>query len=241
LYDAVESYRKESGETKTDVLVKALSDYIKHPVNWPAISSGTKEKDQRLEAVEKEVQELNTKVHRLYEYIGSIAAQEPSSTPQNAPEGQMELEGIVITANNTHDNKNATQIEKTDNIPDNKVDNKKRSKHKEFESIPENAVFLNSLRTVEVLELPGFQNQSIEKIKNKIRNAKASGKRLVAVPPYFLELSEQTRRSERNGKLEALWNVYEIGKIYLASPGEASDTPSKELEGYQESHSQEDS
>jgi len=237
LFDAIKSRCDKSGESKTDILVRALSAYIDHPVDWPVAPPGSPENNQRLEAVEKELQELNTKVLRLYEYMGSIAAQEPSSNSNEVPEGQMELEGIVIISNNKHDN---SKPEETVIALDNKSDNDKKPKYENSSSIPENAVFVGTLRAAEILALPGLAGQDIKKITNKIRNAKTSGKKLVAVPPYFLELSNQTKKAT-NGKLEALWDIYEMQTAYSTSPEAEFDTPLREPEDCQESHNQADS
>lgn len=264
LYDAIEKHRKDSGESKTDVLVKALSVYINHPVSWPPLSGfQLDQSNPRLEAIEREIQDLNSKIVRVYKYMASISAQNTAPVVNDIPDGQMVLEGItavngdnsfdnkpdnkakgkkdkpVITSDNTFDNRG----DKSDNTFDNKKDNRKvESENQKAEQLsPDDGILVGTLRTVEIPALEGLEKEDSKKIKTKLNNTKNNSSQRTRIGQYLCVFAGRTQLPGKNGKLEMLWDVYKLEESKKARLEEASDIPLEELEGYQESHSQADS
>ena len=120
LMQAVEQHRKDTGESKTDVLVKALTSYLKYPVQWPP-EADEEIKTGRVNEIEKQISELDSKVNRLFEWMGQIVAgngavrkQEPKSKQQDD-----NIKQFVIATDNTNDNENKQDVISYDNPPDN--------------------------------------------------------------------------------------------------------------------------
>lgn len=264
LYDAIERHRRDSGESKTDVLVKALSVYINHPVSWPpSLGFQPDQSNPRLEAVEREIQELNSKIVRVYEYMGSISAQNTAPVVNSIPDGQMVLEGIaVVNSDNIRDNKDDNKSkgkkdksviasdnksdnkdDKSDNKKDNRRDNKKvESENQKVEQLaPDDGILIGTFKTVEIPALEGLEQEDPKKIKTKLNNAKNTSSRRTKIGQYLCIFAGRTQHPGKNGKLEMLWDVYRLEESKKPRLEEASDIPLEEPEDYQESHSQADS
>lgn len=113
LYNAIEGYRQQTGESKTDILVKALSSYIKHPLEEPAPANSL-----RLEALENRVSQLERWIITL-----QLQAEKPGEKVEIIPQGQMSLDDIQPLEETLP---NDRDIQSTDNIvidADNEKDN----------------------------------------------------------------------------------------------------------------------
>lgn len=64
LLDAVEAHCSETGESKTDVLINALSNYLKHPTKTTPIEDRLSLLEDRVAALEKK-QNRKTGIHQL--------------------------------------------------------------------------------------------------------------------------------------------------------------------------------
>nr|WP_011117243.1 hypothetical protein [Leptolyngbya sp. PCC 6402]AAD13849.1 OrfE [Leptolyngbya sp. PCC 6402] len=65
LYNALEEYRQQTNESKTDILIKALSNYVNHPIELPtALSEVGAERietlEKKFEILERDAQDLRS-------------------------------------------------------------------------------------------------------------------------------------------------------------------------------------
>lgn len=127
LFDAIEQHLEKTGESKTDVLVKALSAYVEHPTKWPLAPQAEQKgiNDSRIEALEKSFETLKDRVDKLCDYAEKLENREITASQPKIPEGQMSLEEIV-ERDNAHDNEtenkfdqNSEESKKRDNSHDN--------------------------------------------------------------------------------------------------------------------------
>jgi hypothetical protein len=108
LFQQVEEYLARSGESKTEMLTKAVAAYIGAEIPSP---KGTG--DRRVDLLEQEVAELKGAVKSLYEKFTTL-------TPRiESPKG--EIEPIVICDNSIDNNDNTEEIDNTVNNSDNHV------------------------------------------------------------------------------------------------------------------------
>lgn len=109
LFQQVEEYLARSGESKTEMLTKAVAAYIGAEIPSP---KGTG--DRRVDLLEQEVAELKGAVKSLYEKLTTL-------TPGiESPKG--EIKPLAICNNSINSNDNIEEIEETnssDNISDN--------------------------------------------------------------------------------------------------------------------------
>ncbi len=202
LYNALEEYRQQTNESKTEILIKALSTYIEHPIE--PISHGAAE-PSRIEALEKKFEVLEQEMCDLRELLAT-----PSSNPalehrkeETAEQISLILKGDVIEDDNDTDNESVsekTDDESVDNNFDNDTDNDKEESSRR--------VLIGTMKTVEVLNLPGMQGKDLKKIKSKINNAKQVRNQTAQVDPYTIVLSKRPLVEGRK-KQELFWDVYE--------------------------------
>lgn len=109
LYDAIESYRQQTGESKTDVLTKALAAYINLPLEEKLLS--------KIESV-PELKSLEKRVALLEQAFTNLQKQESVAleTINNIPPGQMSFSDIQISEGFPEGFRNSSRL-------DNKVDN----------------------------------------------------------------------------------------------------------------------
>lgn len=102
LFQQVEEYLARSGESKTEMLTKAVAAYIGAEISSPKATG-----DRRVDLLEQEVAELKGAVKSLYEKFATL-------TPRiESPKG--EIEPLTICDNNIDNNDIANTINNSDN------------------------------------------------------------------------------------------------------------------------------
>jgi hypothetical protein len=205
LYDALEAYRQRTNESKTDILIQALSRYIDHPVELSTSPNAVEA--SRVESLEKKFEVLKQELQDLRSLLIT-----PSTSPvlenrkvETIDQIPVVLEDVINSDNNLDNtselsNKsNKDDSQSVDNNSDNKEDNKK-------EILP-GKVFVGTLKTVEVLQLPGLENEDPKKLKNKVSNTKQSKTQTAQIGPYMIVLSSRPEVSDRK-RQELFWDVY---------------------------------
>lgn len=209
LFDAVEAYRHENNVSKTDVLIKALSAYVKLPSETRFIQ--TEVDNSRLESLESRVTHLE-----------KLLTTQQSTTPEaddqiQEADGQMSLDdikpdnnidnkgdGATLTSDNRFDNVSENAIESNiDEIVFN-VDNKNDNNLK----VPD-GIFIGNMRTVEVASLPGLEGQTAAKIGTKLNRAAKREPRIGTIGQYTCIYTGRTEKRGKTGKFEMLWDVYQ--------------------------------
>lgn len=118
LFDAVEKHRQQSGESKTDVLVKALSAYVNAPIEVSPLDAEDKSKLQALE----------NRVVQIEQVLASLQLPPSAETTAQNLQGQTSLHNVESTDNN-FDNK----VDNTLAGYDNSVINVDNSDQSQFE------------------------------------------------------------------------------------------------------------
>lgn len=114
LYDAIENYRQQSGESKTHILVKALASYINYPLEKPEPANSS-----RLEALENRVFQLERWIATIH-----LQAERQVERIEVIPQGQMSLDDIQPLETTSSNSEDAQPVGETVISPDNKDDNK---------------------------------------------------------------------------------------------------------------------
>jgi hypothetical protein len=126
LFQQVEEYLTRSGESKTEMLTKAVAAYIGAEIPCP---KGTG--DRRVDLLEQEVAELKGAVKSLYEKFAAL-------TPKiESPKG--EIEPLAICDNSIDNNDNIEEINNTVNNNDNHVEVKEVNSHDNVNDNDDNA------------------------------------------------------------------------------------------------------
>ena len=109
LYDRIEEYRKETDESKTDVLIRALAKYVEYELeedkpNIPPIQKTFDQIFQRLNLIEQELSTLtNREKKQDTEQLKTLSDNKPITTDNKAIDY---FDNYVIT----NDNKEQSQI-----------------------------------------------------------------------------------------------------------------------------------
>jgi hypothetical protein len=203
LHDALEEYRQQTNESKTEILIKALSTYIEHSIETPTSYGGAEA--SRIEVLEKKFEVLKQEMCALREMLVT-----PSNSPalEHRKEETVEQISLILKENvikDDNDIDNESVSEKTngksdDNSIDNKLDNDEGNSPRR--------VLIGTMKTAEVLNLPGLQGKDLKKIKNKVGNAKQLKDRTARIDPYTIVLSERPLVEGRQ-RQELFWDVYE--------------------------------
>jgi len=223
LYDALEEYRQQTDESKTDVLIKALSNYVNHPVEPPVSSQPGTVETSRITALEKKFETLEQELRVLRGLFTAESSNSISEKPPNTS-GKVEekithqisliLTEEVIKADNDHDNRSdGTSDNNTDNTTDNKnldsessdINDDNQADNRKEDLI--HKTFVRTMKTAEVPQLPGLENEDAKKIKVKLNNTKNQKKKTAQIGFYTIALSKKTEASdEKNQGL--LWDIY---------------------------------
>lgn len=208
LHLKLDEYSKITSESRTQILINALSTYIGYfPTQGEKESSS--DRLSRLEAKVTELECILKEPKRFLLVENSKSEPEPEKTV--IPETQF---------NNTSDNrveKEAVQgvidIENnTDNILDDNTDNK--SDNIQIAIIDEvihhpdsqYGEYLGKLKTKEVMDLPELKVMDIPKLRNKLTGIKRLKARRDKIGSYVLFLTLLDK--ENSKKQEFLWHVY---------------------------------
>lgn len=216
LYDAIESYRQQSGESKTHILVKALANYINHPLEEPEPANSS-----RLETLENRVSQLERWISTI-----QLQAERPAERLEVIPQGQMSLYDIQpmseeIAIDNSSDNQDDNSGQpidisviandnEQDNTPslddtvvideDNKLDNK-------VAASPD-WVRIGKMKTNDVPKLPGLEKLDPSWIKTKLNNTRNTKKQETQIRFYKIVLAKTVSSPARGKKSELFWDIY---------------------------------
>lgn len=127
LYDALEKYRQQTNESKTDILIKALSSYINHSLEPPDLLQSRAVEISRIETLEKKLEALEQGLQVVRDLLATKlnnpVSEQPSGTTSKVEEetGQilLMLKEDVIKSDNVLDN---NINNKADNSIDNETD-----------------------------------------------------------------------------------------------------------------------
>lgn len=208
LSDRIQQHCTETGESKTQVLLNALSKYLDFPIKPPATISISAERfdqlEQRVAELEKKLEITNvSSIDNTVIEVDQIDDNNIIEKPDNN----------LIQENEASDN--SADIAKQSDNSDNTIDQAVEPDPTQL-SIPDigqRLVEVNRgdrkpwiVRTNEVPNLPGLEGlgkTDKERIAQKLRNAKATGKTEVAIEGYLLKYHNQ----EAGVKKQLLWEV----------------------------------
>lgn len=214
LNDRINQHCTETGESKTQVLLNALSKYLDFPIKPPVTTSVSAE---RFNQLEQRVAELEKKLE-----ITTVISVDNSRIIKDKITGDSNTDLVEESDNNTiekdeaHDN-SASIVEQPDNI-DNSINQVVEPTDEDqtqlsISGIEQQSVETNQsnrkpliIRTNEVPNLPGLESMDKEKVAQQLRNAKFNGKTEVEIGQYLLKYyrKEQGRKGTRKS---LLWEV----------------------------------
>lgn len=199
LNERIQQHCAETGESKTQVLHNALSKYLDFPIK-PLIT--TTISTERFNQLEQRVAELEkrleiTNVSSIDNSIVEVDEIEDNNIVEQADNNLIQEDEI---------SDNSVEIVKQ---PDNN-DNVENQTQLSISGIEEQQVEANQgdhkpwiVKTNEVPNLPGLENMDKQKILQKLRNAKATGKTEVEIGQYIFRFYGQ----EPGAKGKILWEV----------------------------------
>lgn len=220
LFDAVEKYRQSTGESKTDVLVKALSTYIGTP-----IKSQEPQADRTGDKDTEKLRNLEVRVEALEKLVTETKAVQASPQVETIDHGQMSLDDIGVPAEDKEIPKHTQDdCNKSDNRFDNKADNKQQEET-ELDEKPDNKIdnstdneegqqvnriFVGAIKTEEIPVLPGLEGEDPKKIKIKLNNTRNTKAKKTQIGCYIINLSSNVEEPAKGKKKELLWDVYRL-------------------------------
>lgn len=205
LYNALEEYRQQTNESKTDILIKALSNYVNHPIERPTVLSEIGA--ERIETLEKKFEILERELRDLRSLFAdqldtSTSKQDRKEKIDQIP---LDLQDVIVDDNNLDNilSSNDEDEEVTTQDFDNEIDNINDNKEESLS----HGVFLGTLKTIEVLKLPGLEQEDPKKLKNKVSNTKQSKDQTAQIGFYTIVLSKRPETPGRK-RQELFWDVY---------------------------------
>lgn len=203
----LEDHARTTGESRTQIIINALSAYIGYS---PSKETNESAKD-RLTRLEEKVAELEKilkepKQFSLLEAAPNLAATDLKITPDNNSDNEVKDETLsvsqdVINLDNTVDN----EVDNTNDNSDNKplIASEEGLKHPD----PQYGEYLGKRKTQEIPKLPGLEKHDIKKIRAKLNNTKKlAGLKIARIGPYILFLTLLDKGEGR--KQEFVWDVY---------------------------------
>lgn len=205
LYKKVEDFIKQSGKTKTEVLIESLASYLKHPIETKQPTGN--------EEVWKEINALKEKIVILEENLSNVIDKNRKLNLDETAENEDKLTSPEkdVTTVDIHSSRSLKTGTISDNIDisNDNIDNRQLSLLEEnSESNNQKTKDLKGkiLKTNKVPELPDLEDSDAEEIKTKLRNAKAQNKTPVKIGCYLLDISGK----EPGNKGALLWKIIEI-------------------------------
>ena len=217
LCDAIEEYRQQTNESKTEILIKALSSYINHPVE-PAAALETSRMIEALEKkfegiVDQKIYALKSELAAKSTILDPVEQSLPEPVKQSPPEPASEIEKLssqiplilegstaqVIKVDNSVDNtedNQPSQVIKVDNSVDNTEDNQPSK------------TFLGTMKTLKLIALPGLEDEDPKKMQIKLNNSMKPKIKTVQIGSYAITLSETVKEAFPGKRRELLWDVY---------------------------------
>ena len=199
LCDAIEEYRQQTNESKTEILIKALSSYINHPVE-PAAALETSRMIEALEKkfegiVDQKIYALKSELAAKSTILDPVEQSLPEPVKQSPPEPASEIEKLssqipLILEGST------AQVIKVDNSVDNTEDNQPSK------------TFLGTMKTLKLIALPGLEDEDPKKMQIKLNNSMKPKIKTVQIGSYAITLSETVKEAFPGKRRELLWDVY---------------------------------
>lgn len=206
----LDDYSKATGESRTQILLNALSTYLGYSPN-----SETKERaSDRLTRLEEKVVELERILKESKQFL-------PIEEGKNESKESIKPE---IQSDNINDNKPDNRKQEKpvqgvinidnnkDNIPDNDIDNitdnSQTSIVSEAVRHPDSQYgeYLGQMKSKEVMKLPELKTMDPVKLRNKLTATKRLKTRRSRIDPYTLFLTLLDKDNSK--KQEFLWDVY---------------------------------
>lgn len=176
LSDAVESYRHQTGESKTDVLIKALSAYIgvtaeERIPQKPLESNWQKSLEARIETLERLMAGLQQALDRI-----PVDKERSGNLPEQTLPGQMTLDDLQKLEGSKE---KGSTLELSDNNIDNKADNNITTYDNDVDNESDNRDYI--LTHAEVAEQAGMKLGSVRNShsQRKMITRKEQGRRYV--------------------------------------------------------------
>lgn len=208
-------YLRTTGESRTQVIVNALSAYIGY---LPGKETNESASD-RLTRLEEKVAELERILKEPKQF--SLLETTPSPVPT----------GLEITSDNTSDNKVKDESLRTpqdvirlDNTIDNKTDNAIDNNDNKLPAVsdedlkhpnPQYGEYIGKMKTQEIPKLPGLEGHDVKKIRTKLNNTKKLSSKVARIGPYTLFLTPLDKGEGK--KQEFFWHVYRQADNTLSS------------------------
>jgi hypothetical protein len=210
LHEALQNHIAESGEKLPRILQRALSSYLSYT---PPISKSHTGLEERIASLEASFNSLKEEFEQMKRASPPVEIKEEGNTlpgqlsfldSDNVADNRIDIKKdtdikSVIDA----DNKNISEKadgKSADNRSDNSVDNDKGDSPRR--------VLIGTMKTVEILNLPGLQGKDSKKIKSKVNNAKQVKNQTAQIDPYTIVLSKSPP-AEGKKRQELFWDVYE--------------------------------
>lgn len=195
LYDKVEDHLKQTGVSKTDVLIVALSAFLDFPVQI----TPSNPLEERVAKLEERLAEMDDLLREIPELKKSIITNDNRTDNNKVPE-QL---NILNPSDNLDNN--------LDNEPDNKLDNKPDNNASEssIKQPEQSKSLVGRMKTIEVISLLRLGREESRKIKVKLGNARNS-KHPVQAGSYLITLSNDVGAVIKGKKRELMWDVYKL-------------------------------
>ena len=156
LLDRIESFRKETGEGKTDILIKALAKYVGFEL----------EKDKpSYPPIRQELNSIFVRLEQLEEIVG-VDKETVVTKNKNQLELNYDTETVPPNDNSSITNDNKTdKVESSQAFPDNEADRDKENNNNKITG--DNKKEVRVLSTVEASKLIGVDKSTLSRWKKK--------------------------------------------------------------------------
>ena len=230
LLDAIEEYRQNTGESKTQVLINALSTYVNYslPVSSLPNSPPNSWVDEKFNVLEQRIEALShlaTEVAELKRQIEIIAPRVDNKSDIRTDNAVVNKEQLSLLENSDNEIDNDNKKD-TNNKPDNEIDNGSKEDGdnktdnsdnkpvvKDAESSEESSLTdlpegiwedLGEMYSPDILKLQELQNVEAERLKNKVRNTNIAKNKEALVEPCFWRIV----RKEPGAKGRLVYRVF---------------------------------
>jgi preprotein translocase subunit SecD len=181
LSDRISQHCAETGESKTQVLINALSKYLDFPIKPPASTGISVEMftklEQRVAELEKKL-EITT-VSNIDNNVATEENKNANISTDNNDGIVKQLDNIPIT---NHTDSQSVKPVSSDSTQLSILD----TEEQQVEEVAQGNRKPQIIKTNDVTNLPGLETMDRKKVSQKLRNVKASGKREVRIGQYLL-------------------------------------------------------
>ena len=201
----LEEHSASTGESRTQAVINALAGYL----NFTPESKSEESAGDRLSLLEKKIAELENLIKEPKQFL---------PLENNASKISTDLE---ITLDNVSDNagqdesfENGQGVINLDNNSDNTLDNASDNiqisiidKVIQHPDAP-HGKHLGQMKTLEVIALPGLEDEDPKKMKNKLNNSLTTKTKTTQIGSYTIVLSEAVKEAFPGKRREMLWDIY---------------------------------